>query len=234
MVKYKLKIIDIIDEAKGTKTFLFEKPDEFSWDEGAHTHIGLVGFDEGEKPNKDLVRHMSIMSLPSEKTVGITTRVSGSSSEFKNKLSQLNIGDEAVIFKVGSRMSLRRCNRPIILLSMGVGIATMRPLILSFVNDRSDIPYLVNVNVDSSGEFVYKNELDKLTDDCYKNYWINSRTDFYKTLSGLVETKNAIYYAIGSDLFIKDMIQQLRAANVNDSDIIIDKKDEKVMEFFEK
>lgn len=234
MIKYTLKIIDIIEEAKGTKTYLLEKPEEFNWDEGSHTHIGLLGFDEGEKPNKNLVRHMSIMSSPDEKTVGITTRVPGSSSEFKNKLSVLNKGDEVVIFKVGSRMSLRRCNRPIILLSMGVGIATMRPLIRSFVNDKSDIPFLVNMNVDSSGEFVYKNELEKLTNDCYKNYWIEARGDFYETLSQIAETKNAIFYVIGSDVFIKDMIQQLRANNVNDSDIILDKKDEKVIEFFAK
>lgn len=233
MIKYKLKIIDIIEEAKGTKTYLLVKPEEFKWDEGSHTHIGIVGFDEGEKPNKSLVRHMSIMSLPNEKTVGITTRVPGSSSEFKNKLSELNTGDELIIFKVGSRMSLRRSNRPIILLSMGVGIATMRPLILSFLNDKADIPFLVNANVDSSGEFVYKDELDKLTNDCYKNYWIDSRMDFYETLNKLVETKNAIYYVIGSDLFIKDMIQRLRSKNVSDSDIILDKKDEKVIEFFE-
>lgn len=232
MIKYKLKIIDIIEEAKGTKTFLLEKPEEFNWDEGNHTHIGIVGFDEGEKPNKSLVRHMSIMSLPGENAVGITTRVPGSYSEFKNKLSELNKGDEVVLFKVGSRMSLRRCNRPIILLSMGVGIATMRPLILSYINDKSDIPYLVNVNVDSSGEFVYKNELEKFTNDSYKNYWLDSRVDFYETLSSLADAKDAIYYVIGSDLFITDMIQRLRTKNINDSDIIIDKKDEKVIGFF--
>lgn len=231
MIKYKLKIVDIIDEAEGTKTYYFEKPENFTWEEGAHTHIGHVGFDDGEQINKNWVRHMSIMTLLNENKIGITTRVPGSFSEFKNKLSKLNIGDEVILFKLGSRMILRRCNRPIVLLSMGVGIATMRPIILTFISDKADIPYLINVNVDSSGDFIFKDELDKLTDDSYKNYWLNSRQDFYDELQQLIEIENPIYYIVGEDVFIKDIIQQLRAKNVINSDIIIDKKDEVAHEF---
>lgn len=231
-MKHKVKIIDIIDEAKGTKTYLLEKPEIYSWEEGSHTHIGLIGFDEGEKPNKNLVRHMSIMTLPTEEKIGFTTRAQDSPSEFKYKLSKLNIGDEVVIFKLGSRMGLRRSNRPIILLSMGVGIATMRPLILSFVNDSSNIPVLINVNVDSSGD-IYKNELGKLENDNYKNYWLDSRIDFYETLNKLEETENAIYYIVGNELFIKNIIQQLRAKNVKDADIVLDKKAEALSRYFE-
>lgn len=157
-MKTQVKIIDIIDEAKGIKTYLLEKPENEIWEEGSHIHIGIVGFDEGELPNKSLVRHMSIMTLPTEKKLGFTTRVQENPSEFKEKLSKLHVGDELVTFKIGSRMQLRRYNRPIVLLSMGVGIATMRPLILSFIADTSNIPCLYNVNVDSSNT-IYKNEL---------------------------------------------------------------------------
>ncbi|MCB2293238.1 hypothetical protein LGK95_06855 [Clostridium algoriphilum] len=60
--------------------------------------------------------------------------------------------------------------------------ATMRTVILTFINDKANIPYLVNVNVDSSGDFIFKDELDILADESYKNYWLNSRQDFYETL----------------------------------------------------
>lgn len=231
-MKHKVKILDIIDEAKGTKTYILEKPENYTWIEGSHTHIGLVGFDEGEKPNKNLVRHMSIMTLPTEEKIGFTTRVQDNPSEFKYKLSQLNIGDEVVVFKLGSRMELRRCNRPIVLLSMGVGIATMRPLILAFINDSSNIPNLFNVNVDASGD-IYKSELDKYENENYKNYWLDSRNEFYETLNQLTETQNAIYYIVGADLFIKDIIQKLRVRNVNDADIILDKKPDIIDTYFE-
>lgn len=233
MIKYRLKIIDIIEEAQGTKTYYFEKPEDFTWEAGAHTHIAHVGFDKGEKPNKNWVRHMSIMTLPSENKIGITTRVPGSSSEFKDKLSKLNIGDEVVLFKLGSRMALRRCNRSVILLSMGVGIATMRPIIYSFIDNKTNVPYLINVNVDSSDNFIYKSELDKLADESYKNYWLKSRQAFYETLQELIHTENAIYYIVGSDVFIKDIIQRLKAKNVNTADIVIDKKEEVLKDYFE-
>lgn len=232
MIKYTVKIIDIINEATGTKTYYFEKPNNLTWQEGSHTHIGLIGFDAGEKPNKSLVRHMSIMTLSDENKIGITTRVPGSSSEFKNKLSNINIGDDLVLFKLGSRMTLRRSDKPIVLISMGVGIATMRPLILTFIKDKTKIPYLINLNVDSSGDFIFRSELDKIVDENYKNYWLNSRKSFYEILESLAKSEDAIYYITGSDSFIKDVIQKLKSKNINTSNIVIDKKDEVLPEFF--
>lgn len=232
MIKHKAKIIDIIDETKEVKTYVLEKPEQFNWNAGSHTLFGLNYLEGGEVSNYSLFRYMSIMTLPNEGKVGFTTKVPGSSSEFKTKLSQLNIGDEIGIFRVGSIMKLKRCNKPIVLLSMGVGIATMRPLILSFANDKTNIPYLVNVNVNSSGEFVYKNELDKFMDDDYKNYWIGSRIDFYETLNQLSETKNVIYYIVGDEFFAKDIIQLLKSKNVNSKDIILDREEEFVHSYF--
>jgi ferredoxin--NADP+ reductase len=234
MIKYKLKIIDIIDEARGTKTYYFEKPADFIWEEGAHTHIGHVGFDDGEKPNKNWVRHMSIMTLPDDNKIGITTRVPGSSSEFKRKLSELKIGDQVILFKIGSRMTLRRCNKPVILISMGVGIAAMRPIILTFAKDKDNVPYMINLNVDSSGDFIFKDELDKLTGENYKNYWLSSRQSLYERIQQLIESEDAIYYIVGSDVFIKDIAHRLRANNVSSTHIIIDKKEEVLQEFLER
>ena len=48
MIKYTLKVIDIKQESKNTFSFYMEKPDDLIWTEGAHTHIGIVGFDQGE------------------------------------------------------------------------------------------------------------------------------------------------------------------------------------------
>ncbi|WP_271813137.1 hypothetical protein [Clostridium beijerinckii] len=233
MEKYTLKIIDIIDETDNTRTYFFEKPENLTWEPGSHTHIGHIGFDSGDQPRKEWVRHMSIITLPEENKIAITTRVPGSKSEFKNKLAELKTGDEVVFFKIGSRMGLRRINRPIILISMGVGIATMRPLILSFINDKTNIPYLLNINIDSSDKFVFKNQLDKLADENYKNYWINSRTSFYEMLSKLMKSENAIYYVVGSDAFIKDIIQRLRVNSIKIEEIIIDRKDERKQKFLE-
>ncbi|MBK1809763.1 FAD-dependent oxidoreductase [Clostridium sp. YIM B02505] len=233
MIKHNIRIIDIVDEAKYTKTYYFEKPEDFTWEEGAHTHIAHVGFDAGDKPNKDLVRHMSIMTLPKENKVGITTRFSSIPSEFKDKLSNLAIGDEVVLFKVGSLMTLKRNGRPLILLSMGVGIAAMRPIILAFKEDGSNIPYVININVDSSGDFIYKDELDNLVDESYKNYWISDRQGFYKKLDQLLQIEKPVFYIVGSYEFVKSNIRMLISNNVNGEDISIDKKEWSLSEFLD-
>lgn len=232
MIKYTLKVIDIKQESKNTFSFYMEKPEGLTWTEGAHTHIGIVGFDQGELPNKNLVRHMSITTLPNENKIGITTRIQEPLSEFKGKLSKIRIGDELVIFKLGSRMDLRRDNRPLILLSMGVGIATMRPLVHAFLEDSSSISSLISVNIDSSKNYIFRDELDALQTDLYKNYWYDSRADFYQSINELTDLKNPLYYVTGSDNFIKDIIRSLRFKNVKDEDILLDKKEEVLVDFF--
>ena len=193
MENYKLRIIDIVEEAPGIKSYYFEKPLDLDWLEGAHVHIGHIGFDEGELPNKALIRHMSITTLPSQNKLGITTRVPGSCSEFKERLSQLNIGDEVIFFKFGSRMYLRHEKRPLVLLSMGVGMATIRPMLLAYHNDPSDIPFLINVNVNSRKEYLFRTELEQQTVHANNNYWLNSREDFYQLRDQLSEHKNALF-----------------------------------------
>ncbi len=232
MEKYKLRIIDIVEEAIGIKSYYFEKPTDLNWLEGAHVHIGHVGFDEGELPNKALVRHMSITTLPSENKLGITTKVPGSNSQFKMKLSELKIGDEVIFFKFGSRMYLRRVNRPLILLSMGVGMATIRPILLAFLKDSSNIPSLINVNVNSTGEFLFRDVLDPFSGDTYSNYWLKSRRDFVDLLSELDHKEEAIYYIVGSDEFMKDNIKLLNSRGVRNEDIILDRKEEKLKDYF--
>lgn len=232
MVKYNLKITDIIEEAPGVKTFLLEKPSDFNWEEGSHTHIGLLGFDAGETPNKALVRHMSITTLPEENKVGFTTRITGPLSEFKENLSHLHIGDEVVLFKVGSRMPLRRENKPIVLVSMGVGIATMRPFIHRFIQDRTGIPKLMNINIDSSNNFVYQNELSQLENSEYQNYLVNTHNKFYETLDTITEQEDSIYYIVGRDDFLKDVIKYLKEKGIDESRILIDKKQEKRANYF--
>ena len=232
MEKYKLKIMDIIEEVAGIKSYYFEKPIELDWLEGAHVHIGHIGFDEGELPDKALVRHMSITTLSSEGKLGITTKVPGSGSPFKTKLSELTIGDEIIFFKFGSRMYLRRTNRPLILLSMGVGMSTIRPMLQAFIKDPGNIPLIINVNVNSTGQYLFREELDPYTGDAYINQWLKSREDYPDLVSELSTKEEAIFYVVGSDDFMKNTIRLLNQKGVLNENIILDRKEEKLRDFF--
>jgi len=231
MVKYRLKITDIVEEAFGTRTYYMEMPKDFIWDEGSHAHIGLDGYDKGEKPVSDWVRHMSIMTLPDENKIGFTTRKRENCSEFKQKLFDSKVGDEIVVFKPGSRMALRRAKRPVVLISMGVGIATMRPLLLAFDKDRVDVPLMLNINVDASGEFLYRKDLDQISSDYYRNYWFDSRQKLHDMIEKSAIPENSIYYLVGSDTFIIDLIHRLKGKGVPIEDIMIDKKPEFISRF---
>lgn len=232
MEKYQLKIAEIVEEGTGTKSFYFEKPSDLTWLEGAHVHLAHIGYDAGELPNKEWIRHMSITTLPSENRIGITTKVPGSNSQFKTKLAGLTVGDELILFKFGSRMFLRHSNQPIILLSMGVGMATMRPLIYAFQKDGESIPQLINVNINSSGEHLYRKELDALECEGYRNYWLYTRSDYYETLSNLILAAEGMYYIVGNDDFMKETIKFLNSKSIVNSNIILDRKEEKLGEYF--
>lgn len=229
---YKVKIIDIIDEASDVKTYMLEKPRDFGWNIGAHALIGVGYLNDEPITEYSLFRNMSIMTLPQEGKIGFSTKIPGSSSPFKEKLASLGVGDDIGIFGVRSLLHLVRNNQPIIFLSMGVGNATMRPFILEYMNNKSYIPYVINVNVNSTGEFLYQKELDSLVCDTYKNYWLKNRTEFYNLLPELTKIENAVYYLVGSDDFMIDLIKKLKDMGVAPSNIKLDRYEQASHEFY--
>ena len=230
---YKIEVSEITEEAPGTYTYYFEAPKDLFWKEGSDLHVAHQGFMTSDGPDKDLIRHLSIMTLPEERKLGFTTRVPGSQSMFKELLSKVEVGDELYLFKPANKMPLRRNNRGAILISMGVGIATMRPLIKTFLKDSEGISKLVNLNVDSSGHYVYGDELNALYHDMYSNDWTFTRSGFYNRLDDYARDKDNQFYVVGSDSFIRQVIKRLRASHVRDEDIFLDKKPEKMGAYFE-
>lgn len=232
MEKYRLPIIEIIDEAPNIKTFVFEKPKDFTWDEGAHIHMAINGYDIGEKVNKDLVRHLSISSLPNEDKLAVTTKFYEMRSQFKTALLEAGVGDEAIFFKVGSRLKLVDKNPNVVLLSMGVSIASMRPIILTYLEDKKGVEKLTNINVSKAGEGIYRKELDIISDDSFENVWIENRNDLTAYLEKMDFSLPTTFYITGSDLFLQNMINYLIGQGVTPDNIIIDKKDLARQEFF--
>src|SRR5699024_9553057 len=121
---------ELADGASGVTASMRDCPEGFTWEEGAHTHFAFEGVNAGDKPNRSLIRHMSISTLPHEKSIGITTRIKEECSEFKNILRHLEIGHEVALFKTYSNLPLKREDKNVYLLSSGVGLATFRPLVV--------------------------------------------------------------------------------------------------------
>lgn len=232
MEKYKLRILEIVKESEDTRTFYLEKPQGFTWEEGAHAHFAIEGFDEGERPRNEWVRHMSIMTLPEEGKIGFTTRIPQEPSEYKMRLEKAGVGGKVVLFKLGNRMELRREERPVVLLSMGVGLATMRPLVLAYQKDPTGIPSLTSLQVDRSPDSLFRDVLASSSMTNFHHTHVPSRAAFQGQVNELLGLENPIWYLVGSDEFVLETIQHLRDHGVDDEAMVIDKKEMVRKKFF--
>lgn len=222
---HSLQLQSIKQENPNTYSFTFPIPDTFSWKEGACVHLGNSKFDISKgKANKEFVRHLSIASLPDEGVLSFTTRIFESRSEFKNDLQKAKAGDVFTLFKPENRLELRRQGRPVILISAGVGIAATRSQIRAFNLSQEHIPNLFHINIDSSGEYLYQEEINTFVRDTrgFANMFVSTRDQFYNELEKKIQD-GAIYYIIGSDDFLVSVGKWLIARDVTESSIILDK-----------
>jgi ferredoxin-NADP reductase len=223
---YWLKITNIIRETTEITTFLLERPQDFTWDEGAHTHLALKGFNTGGQPNRSLIRHMSISTVPSEDVIGITTRIKEPCSEFKSILKQLSIGDEVALFKTHSNIPLKRIGKKVYLLSSGVGLATFRSIILDYVNRPDGVEHMHSLNIESSQQFLFPDLFSSASDRGLTGQFVDNRKEYYKEVQKLAADQDGLFYIVGSDEFLADNIALLRENGIAAEQIMLDKREE--------
>ncbi|WOV83078.1 dihydropteridine reductase [Sporosarcina jeotgali] len=228
---YWTKINKIIEETPEVKTFLLDCPKDFVWEEGSHTHLALEGFNAGEKPNRNLIRHMSISTLPYENSIGITTRIKEQCSEFKTILRNLTVGDEVALFKTHSNVPLKRTDKNVYLLSSGVGLATFRPLVLDYFERADNVNQIHSLNIDSSKDFLFTAIFESTPDKKFTSQFVDNRKDYYEEVKQLASDKDGLFYVVGSDEFLIQNIEVLREQGVNPEQIMLDKREQSLPDF---
>lgn len=228
---YWTKISKIIEETPEVKTYLLDCPEDFTWEEGSHTHFALEGFNAGEKPNRGLIRHMSISTLPSEKSIGITTRIKEQCSEFKATLRNLEVGDEVAIFKTHSNVPLKREDKNVYLLSSGVGLATFRPLVLDYFERADNVNQIHSLNIDSSKDFLFTPIFESAPSKKFTSQFVDNRKDYYDNVKKLAADKEGLFYIVGSDEFLLQNIEVLREQGIKQEQIMLDKRAKQLPEF---
>jgi ferredoxin-NADP reductase len=222
---YWTKINKIIEETPEVKTYLLDLPEDFTWEEGSHTHFALEGFNAGEKPNRSLIRHMSISTLPHENTIGITTRIREQCSEFKDTLRKLEVGDKVAIFKTHSNVPLRREDKNVYLLSSGVGLATFRPLVLDYIKRADRVKQIHSLNIDSSKDFLFTDTFKSAPDKKFTSLFVDNREDYYEVVKALATDKGGLFYIVGSDEFLIQNMEVLREHGIKPEQIMLDKRE---------
>ena len=228
---YWTKINKIIEETTEVKTYLLDCPEDFTWEEGAHTHFALEGFNAGDKPNRSLIRHMSISTLPHERSIGITTRIREQCSEFKSILRTLEVGNEVAIFKTHSNVPLKREGKNVYLLSSGVGLATFRPLVLDYFERADNVNHIHSLNIDSSRDFLFTNIFASAPDKKFTSQFVDNRHDYYEEVKKLAADKEGFFYVVGSDEFLVQNIEVLREQGMKPEQIMLDKREQQLPNF---
>ena len=228
---YWTKINKIIDESSEVKTYLLDCPEDFTWEEGSHTHFALKGFNAGDKPNRGLIRHMSISTLPHENSIGITTRIREQCSEFKATLRDLEVGNEVAIFKTHSNVPLKREDKNVYLLSSGVGLATFRPLVLDYFERADNVNQIHSLNIDSSKDFLFTTIFESAPEKKFTSQFVDNRKDYYEEVKNLTADKNGLFYVVGSDEFLVQNIKVLREQGIKPEQIRLDKREQQLPEF---
>ncbi len=228
---YWTKINKIIEETPEVKTYLVERPKGLTWEEGAHIHLALEGFNAGDKPNRSLIRHMSISTLPNENSIGITTRIKEQCSEFKAILRTLKVGNEVAIFKIHSNVPLRRESKNVYLLSSGVGLATFRPLVLDYFECADNVNQIHSLNIDSSRDFLFTDIFKSSPEKEFTSQFVDNRKDYYEEVKNLATDKDGLFYIVGSDEFLVQNIEVLREQGIMPEQIMLDKREKQLPEF---
>ncbi|MCU9613117.1 dihydropteridine reductase [Caldibacillus lycopersici] len=225
------KIKRIIEETPEVKTYLLDRPEDFTWEEGSHTHFALEGFNAGDTPNRSLIRHMSISTLPHENAIGITTRIKEQCSEFKSILNNLEVGKEVAIFKTHSNVPLKREGKNIYLLSAGVGLATFRPLVLSYLDRTDNVNQIHSLNIDSSKDFLFTDIFKTTPEKNFTAQFVDNREDYYAEVKNLAADKDGLFYIVGSDEFLLQNIEILRAQGITPEQMMLDKREKELPKF---
>lgn len=229
---YWTKINKIVEETSEIKTYFLDCPEDFTWEEGSHTHLGLKGFNAGDKPNRSLVRHMSISTMPYENTIGITTRIREKCSEFKTVLRNLDVGDEVAIFKTHSNVPLKREGKNVYLLSSGVGLATFRPLVLDYLEQADNVKQIHSLNVDSTRDFLFPDIFKTVAEKNFTAEFVDNRKDYYEEVKSLAQDKEGLFYIVGSDEFLVENIEVLQELGIKPEQIMLDKRENQLSNFF--
>lgn len=221
---YRVKFIKKIQETEDIYTFLFSKPEDFSWHEGDYMRIAFEEFLEGDGTDLTHLRYMSIATLEKEDMIGITTHIGHPPSPYKRKLKEIKMGDTMIINHGASNFRLRREDRSILLLSMGVGLAAFRPLVISASENMEGIESLTSMTINRSEEPIYGTVLNQATVNHHVTIsHVTSRQVFYQQIEDyLRRVDNPMIYMVGSYNFLVTLSKFLINKGIDTHDLYID------------
>lgn len=176
---------------------------------------GLFAFKKAFKMFKvdmDYIRYMAVARNDEQTYLKITTRVPGSNSLYKQAINQLKVGDEMIMYSTAQHCTSYRSDKHLVFLSMGIGMVTFKNLFEAYEIDKTGI------NVDKHQTNLYNVNYESVV-----KYYCKNRLDYKTKVDEHITKSNVCFYLVGSDEFMKEQISYLKAADIDDHQIMIDR-----------
>lgn len=233
-----LKLVKKVEEAKDTKSFIFDKPEGFGFEAGQYIYLTLPKLNYPDARGD--TRHFTISSSPTEDFIQVTTRIRQESG-YKKTLDELPLG--SLIESRGPMGSFvfnytLYAKRYSLFLAGGIGITPFRSMIKYTIDKNLNIPmYLIYSNSDS--DFVFKKELDtwqKENSFLKIEYFDSSKfghldkLKISKLLDSEAERVNwnlvidhCMFWSVGPNIFVNSMEEILEKMNIPEENIKTEK-----------
>ncbi|AKG73104.1 FAD-dependent oxidoreductase [Salinicoccus halodurans] len=191
-------------------TFEFEKPEDLNWLPGQH---GL--FTVTHKKVKPPTKPFTIASSPKDDVIGLTTKIDGNPSEYKQALLELEPGMEMHMsgpvgsFYIGDESSG-------VFIAGGIGITPFRAILRendsTALNPKQSMTLLY---VDGEGTFTYKDELEDIGgQEGIAVHFMESSENLYKELELLPRTGAEKYFIAGPYSMVESVAKHLISTGI--------------------
>ena len=163
-MEFKINLQEVREEARDTKTFVFNKPSGFDYIAGQYVYLTLPHLDAPDARGD--TRQFTLSSSPTEENLMVTVRMR-SHSAYKHTLSKLPAHAEISMRGPNGTFVLDSDNEKNVqvMLAGGIGITPYRSIIKYLVDKNLGVPIVLVCSNSKPEDISFKAELDKIYKD---------------------------------------------------------------------
>ncbi|MBP2079144.1 FAD-dependent oxidoreductase [Oceanobacillus polygoni] len=210
--KRELSFLESYKESEGVYTFLFEKPDDFTWKAGQHGLFSIT-----HKKIKNATRPFTVASAPAENVVRLSMRINDNPSDFKQAMLELNQGMKVSMSGPVGPFYLEN-KSPTILIAGGIGITPFRSILKQIEAEGNLHENPIHLlYLDSDKSYIFKDELDEIANNpAIHVTYLDARDDLHQeidTFSDLYKNDGK-YFIAGPKSMVESISSHLRNMDV--------------------
>jgi ferredoxin-NADP reductase len=153
-MEFEAEVKDIITRATKVKSFRFQRPASFDYKPGQFMYIKI------KSETKELLKHFTISSSPSEDYLEFTKKLTG--SDFSNALDNLKTGEQVGINGPFGFFTFEGEFKKIGLLTGGIGITPFRSMIKYCTDKKLAVDIVLLYGNHCKEDVVFAKELEEI------------------------------------------------------------------------